>query len=124
MSNTTRGSGPNNDYTGRTISRAVLTPAYAAVISIVTVASTNSVVPAVLTGAVTFNAVISATGTPYIGDTLRFSLTADSSSRVATFGTGFATAGTTVTLAAGKKAIIAFFFDGTAWVEEYRAIGV
>lgn len=123
MSNVSRGTGPNQDNTGRNTSKTILTPAYAAVLSFVTTTSDNLFIPALLTGNVTINAVISATGAPYIGDTVKMIFAGDGTARTVTFGTGFAGSATTLVLGVSKKAAIEFTFDGVAWIESNRAVG-
>ncbi|MFX1704594.1 hypothetical protein PV783_11605 [Chitinophaga sp. CC14] len=110
--------GPNQDNTFRTVTQDYKAPAYAASIKITASQQDTLVVPATLTGAVTFTA---DTTLPFIGDKMRILLKADATSRVATFGTGFSSAGT-LTLAISKEGYIEFIFNGTAWVEMGRAL--
>ena len=63
----------------------------------------------------------SATTAPYVGDEVRFILSADSTTRVVTFSTGFTSAGT-LSVTASKKATISFVFNGTDWQEIGRAV--
>jgi hypoxanthine-guanine phosphoribosyltransferase len=110
--------GPNQDNTFRTVTQDYKTPAFAASIKITTTEQDTLVVPAVLTGAVTFTADVTL---PYVGDKMRFLLKSDATGRVATFGTGFSSAGT-LTLASSKEGYIDFIFNGAAWVEMGRAL--
>jgi len=110
--------GPNQDNTFRTVTQDYKAPAFAASIKVVATQQDTLVVPAQLTGAVTFTA---DTAQPYIGDKLRFLLKSDATGRAATFGTGFSSAGT-LTLAASKEGYIEFIFNGTVWVEMGRAL--
>ena len=61
------------------------------------------------------------TTAPYVGDEVRFILSADATTRVVTFSTGFTSAGT-LSVTASKKATISFVFNGTDWQEIGRAV--
>lgn len=98
----------------------IQTPAYAATISLTTTLRETKLIPALLTGALTINAVVTSA---IAGDTLRVDFSADTTNRVVTFGTNFASAGT-LTVTASKFAGISFMYNGTVWVEQGRAITV
>jgi hypothetical protein len=106
------------DNTGRVLTQDFKTPGYAATISIAASKQRTTVKPATLTGAVTFNAV---TTDCFADDELVFLLTADTTARVATFGTNFVSAGT-LTAAISKRATATFKFDGAVWVEISRFV--
>lgn len=75
------------------------------------------------TGALTLTiGVGSSTTPPFAGDLAEILLSSDTTGRVVTFSTGFASAGT-LTMTLSKKAFISFMFDGTVWVETGRSIG-
>ena len=90
--------GANQDNTLRAMTQDAKAVAFASTIAIVPIQSDNLFQVAQLTGAATINAVISDL---YIGDKVRVLLSADSTTRVVTFGTGFVSAGT-VTVPASK----------------------
>lgn len=118
---------PNEENTERAIKRGFLAPAFAATIALAAagfsaINAHHLVVPAVLSGAVTFTAPVgSATTGPYVGDTIEFLLTPDGTTRVVTFGTGFAPNGT-LSVTTAKYASISFVFNGTAWIEKGRTV--
>jgi hypothetical protein len=108
----------NEDNTGRVLTYNYLKPAYVATLSVNLSNSKTFVEPALLTGAMTVNAVVS---NSLEFDEVVFLLTADSTNRVVTFGTNFKTSGT-LTVTASKIASIAFVFNGTYWVEVSRTV--
>lgn len=75
---------------------------------------------ATVTPSITIN-VGSATTAPYVGDTVEFIISADGTTRVITFSTGFAPSGT-LSVTANKKITISFIFNGTDWQERNRGI--
>ncbi|MEB0264073.1 hypothetical protein, partial [Mucilaginibacter sp. 10I4] len=89
------------------------TPAFAATIALVIGAqmAKTIIAPVVLTGSVTFTANVD---TPLIGDRIEFLLTPDGTTRVVTFGTGFASTGP-LSVTTGKYASAQFVFNGTIW---------
>jgi hypothetical protein len=119
---------PKDDNTDRILKNNYLTPAYAATIALLIngLDAKTIIKPAALTGAVTFtvNVADSVSGDadngPFVGDILEFHLTADSTSRVVTFSTGFSANGT-LTVTGSSTAIIVFKFNGTAW--QQTAVG-
>lgn len=112
------GTASDQDTTGRTLTYALLSPAYAATIALVVNAFKTFCQYALLTGALTTTA--NTTGN-YIGDTLVCLFLADGTNRTVTFSTGFAPSATLV-VTASKRASCSFVWDGTAWVETGRAI--
>lgn len=115
---------PNADNTDRALQNDYQAPAYAATIAIkIKRNAANTVInPAVLTGVVTFSANVGdANNPPYFGDLMLFHLTPDATTRVVTFGTGFLPTGT-LSVTTLKFAVIQFMFNGTAWVEQFRAV--
>lgn len=108
----------NNDNTGRCLTLSYLTPAYAATLAISPNASSTTINPGTLTGAMTVNATVT---NSYADDTVTFMFTADATARIVTFGTNFVSAGT-LTAAISKKATISFRFDGTSFVEISRFV--
>lgn len=128
MSTTPRfGGQPNKENTERAIKRGYLAPVYAATIALLaagydSINAYHLVNPGVLTGAVTFTIPVGTSTTgPMVGDVVEFLLTPDGTSRVATFGTGFAPNGT-LSVTTAKYATISFVFNGTAWVEKGRTV--
>lgn len=131
MSAVSRFSGlPQDDNTNSRVKNDYQAPAYAATIALL-VAGCNAktmVVPATLTGAVTFsvNVVDSLSGLakngPFVGDELELFLVSDGTTRTATFGTGFLPVTTTLAVTTLKFARIAFKFNGTGWLESGRAV--
>ena len=121
----TNGQGPINEGTENTDilrNNQFLTPAFAATIALAVYASYTLVQPAVLTGVVTFSVNVGSASTgPYVGDKIDFLLTPDGTSRVVTFGTGFAPNGT-ISVTTAKFASISFMFNGTSWIETGRTV--
>lgn len=109
---------PNDDNTGRVLTYDFKKPAYASTLSVTTNASKTFIEPAVLTGAMTVNAVVT-NAQEY--DELVVILLSDTTSRTVTFGTNFKTTGT-IAPAISKSATISFVFDGTNWLETGRAV--
>ena len=111
------------DNTSRQVTNAFITPAYAATIALGTSGVAKLVVqPAALTGAVTFTAGVGTSTTPpYVGDIITFLLVSDSTTRTATFGTGFLSTGT-LAVTTAKYAIIEFMFNGVDWIEAGRSV--
>jgi hypothetical protein len=112
------------DNTDRNTFNDYQAPAFAATIALVIKpnASNTLIVPATLTGIVTFSANVgTATTPPYIGDTINMLLVSDGTSRVVTFGTGFLPTGT-LSVTTAKYATISFVFNGTGWLETSRAV--
>ncbi len=118
---------PNTENTERAIKRGYLAPVFAASISLAAagysaINAHHLVVPGLLTGVVTFTAPVgNATTGAYVGDTLLFLLTPDGTTRVVTFGTGFAPNGT-LSVTTAKYASISFVFNGTVWIETGRTV--
>lgn len=102
----------------RTLTDDVQTPAYAATVSVTTTHRKTKLIPALLTGALTINAVVT---NAIAGDELACVFISDSGGEVVTYGTNFKSAGTQ-TLNASKWGGSAFVFNGTFWVETGRAI--
>ena len=75
---------------------------------------------ATATPSVTINVGTSTTA-PFVGDEAVYVLSADGTTRVVTFGTGFTSAGT-LSVTASKNATITFVFNGTTWQEVSRAV--
>lgn len=116
-------SAPNQDTTGRVISRSGGDLTYAATIAL-SVSQEQNLRRIALTGALTINFTVTAnanTGAPFIGDKIELILLADGTQRIVTFGTGAVSAGT-VTIPASKGAYVSFVFNGTAWQEMCRTI--
>jgi len=109
---------PNEDNTGRVLTYDYKKPAYASTLSVKPNAFKTYIEPAVLTGAMTVNAV---TTNAQEYDELVFILLSDTTSRTVTFGTNFKTTGT-IAPAISKSATISFVFDGTNWLETGRAV--
>lgn len=75
-----------------------------------------------LTGAATLAINVgTATTAPFVGDKLQLQLTADATSRIVTFGTGFLSTGT-LSVTTAKYAVANFVFNGTGWLETGRAV--
>lgn len=110
------------DNTDRIKTNSYQTPAYASTIAIATTAAETVVQPAALTGAATITiGVGSATTAPYVGDTIKFLLVSDATTRTVTFGTGFAPNGT-LAVTTAKYGSISFIFNGTNWQETGRTV--
>ena len=114
---------PNRDNTGANLAYDFQQPAFASTIALVLKKDNTLVQPAQLTGVVTFTANVG-TGTadripPFVGQRVRFLLQSDGTSRVVTFGTGFAPNGT-LSVTTAKFATIGFIFNGTVWQETGR----
>jgi len=126
MANTPRFSGAvGKDNTERLVKNDYQTPVYAATLTITPAVNCNKtlVIPATLTGAVTLNiGVGTSTTDPFIGDTMTFILTSDTTSRTVTFGTGITATSTSIAPAISKSATITFVFNGSAWMEVSRAV--
>ena len=110
----------NEDKTGRVLTLAKLTPAYASSIAIIPNASKTYVFPADLTGALTLTAELTL---PQDCDELVCVFKANGGSRIVTFSTGFAVIGT-LTVPTGKVASVSFVFNGETFVETGRAIAI
>lgn len=108
----------NEDNTGRVLTFAKLTPAYAASVTIVPNAAKTYVIPADLTGALSLVATVSQSQDC---DELVCVFKASGANRVVTFSTGFASAGT-LTVLSGKSGSVTFVYNGTAFVEKCRAL--
>ena len=108
----------NQDSTGRVLTFAKLTPAYASSIAIIPNASKTYVFPANLTGALTLTSDITL---PIDCDELVCVFKATGGTRVVTFSTGFASVGT-LSVPSGKLASVSFVFNGETFVEVGRAI--
>jgi hypothetical protein len=116
--------GAGKDNTSRIVTNDYQTPAYAATLAVTTTKANTLVKVAQLTGAMTVNVGVgTSTTAPFVGDTLAFIFSADTSARTVTLGTGLAGSASTVVVAISKKATINFVFDGAAWVEVSRAVG-
>jgi hypothetical protein len=112
------------DNTERLVKNDYQTPVWAASIAIITKpnCAKTLVVPGTLGGATTITITpVAASADPYIGDTITFILTSDTTSRTVTFGTNFTSTGT-IAPAISKSATITFMFNGTAWMEVSRAV--
>jgi len=114
------------DHTFRILTGAFQQPAYAATIAVALWAARTVVQPAQLTGAVTFTTASVGDSTaddqgPFVGDEVEFLLVSDSSTRTATFGTGFQPNGT-LAVTTGKYAYISFVFNGVVWQEKGRTV--
>lgn len=115
--------GANQDTTGRLITRSAADVVYAATIAL-SVSQEENLRRIALTGAATINISVATnanTGSPFVGDTIKFILLTDATQRIVTFGTGTVSAGT-VTIPASKGAYVDFMFNGTAWQEQSRTI--
>lgn len=110
--------GANQDNTLRAMTQDAKAVAFGSTIAIVPSESENLFQVAQLTGAATVNATVSQL---YIGDKVRVLLSADSTTRVVTFGTNFISAGT-LSVTASKAAYIDFMFNGTALQEMGRTV--
>ncbi len=112
----------NSGSTLASLSASYQTPAYAATIALlIPYQSAKTIVqPAVLTGAVTFTVALPTAladdNAPFVGDIIEFQLTADSTARIVTFGSGFTSTGT-LTVAASASATISFKFNGTTYLQ-------
>lgn len=112
---------PGVDNSAAILSRENQTLTYGATVTVYPTAEKTKAKLA-LTGAA--NLVIDCTKS-YEGDELEISFSADSSQRTVTLSTGVGSeTASTVVVAASKKAIIAFSFNGTTWDERFRAVGV
>ncbi len=111
----------NKDNTFAALMGDYQNPAYAASIALqISQQAAKTLVQVALTGPVSFTVNVGDdtaddTG-PYVGDQIVFLLSADSSARTATFGTGFSANGT-LTVAASGTAIIYFEFNGAVWLQ-------
>lgn len=112
------------DNTFRILTGDYQTPAYASSLAIVANA-TETLIQQTLTGAVTYTVNVGAAAAddnyPFVGDVILFMLQSDSTSRTATFGTGFAVNGTFAVTTA-KFATIQFIYNGSVWVEVSRTV--
>lgn len=125
MATTARFSGAKNiDNTGRALRIDTQTLTSASTIACTvkgTAAKTYfTCALATATPSVTINVGSSSTA-PYVGDECVFVLSADGTTRVVTFSTGFTSAGT-LSVTASKNATITFVFNGTTWQEVSRAV--
>lgn len=127
MSNLSRFTGlKGDDNTYRKLSGDFQQPAFNANIAIKTKQNSylTIVQPAQLTGAVTMS-INTDSGAddvaPFVGDEVEFLLQSDATSRIVTFGTGFAPNGT-LTVTTGKYGYIKFKFNGTVWQETSRTV--
>lgn len=118
QNNTPRIPNAPQDNTGRNLTLTSLTPTLAATDSISPNASFTYYKFVTIAGAKTITANIKRSRK---WDHVELVFTADGTNRVVTFSTGFVPNGT-VTVAASKKAVIGFVFDGVAWLEEFRTI--
>jgi len=128
MSTLARLSGAKNSgSTFASLSGNFYQPAYAATIALLPPyqAAFHLVKPAALTGAVTFTAPVGDDTAddvaPFVGDVIAFLLQSDTTSRVVTFGTGFASTGT-LSVTTAKYAYIEFIFNGLIWQEKFRTV--
>jgi len=128
MANTSRfSSNPAKENTARVLTYDYQTPAYAGAIALTVREANTTIKPGTLTGNPTFSVNVvsaltsSANDGPFIGDTITFHLASDGTTRTATFGTGFLPTGT-LAVTTGKYAIIKFEFNGTGWIEAFRAV--
>lgn len=110
--------GANQDNTLRTVTQDYKNPVYASTIALSPSQAYTLVNFQQLTGALSVTA--NATN-PYVGDEMDLIFAADTSNRVVTFSTGFASAGT-LTVVASKYGSIKFIFNGTVWQEVSRAL--
>lgn len=114
----------NQDNTDRKGLNDFQAPAFAATIALVINPSAKRTLiqPATLTGVVTFSVNVGdAVTPPYVGDKVDFQLVSDGTTRVVTFGTGFAPNGT-LSVTTAKYGSISFVFNGTAWIETCRTV--
>lgn len=110
-------SGPGQDKTLRTVTQDYQNPDYAATLNLAPTEEKTRVNVKTLTGALTINiAVGSATTAPYVGDEIEILLTADTTARVVTFGTGFTSNGA-LTIPISSSAVISFKFNGVSWLQ-------
>lgn len=117
--------GANQDNTARNITHDFQTPAYAATLNITPLKAKTIIQPGTLTGALTVNVGVGTSTTPpYIGDELIFLFACDGSARTVTLGTGLVGSAATLALSAAKKGRIDFTFDGAAWIEAGRTVGI
>lgn len=118
MATTARFTGATNkDNTDRAVYNDYQAPVYASTITIAfrSVAYSTVIKPGILTGALTLIAGVGTSVTPpFVNDRLKLILTADSTARVVTFSTGFATTAA-VTVGASSVVYLEFFFNGTSW---------
>jgi hypothetical protein len=102
----------HNDNTGRVLTYGYLTPTFTTTLKVTPNAYETIVATASLTGACTINATVTSC---YAGDKLTFILQADTltAGRVVTLGGNFVykASGSTITVAANKRATISFIFD-------------
>lgn len=111
------GTAKNQDNTGRVLTYAYVSNAYAATSTIKTNAYETHVKYATLTGAITLTANVT---TASLGDRMILYFVADGTNRVVTFSTGFAANKSTLTVTASTKFTVTLIFDGVAWVETGR----
>ena len=98
----------------------VITSGTGSTIAIATLHPVTIVEQALATATPTIN--ITSTD-PHPGDRLILKLTADGTTRVVTFGTGFKSTGT-ISVTASSLFVVTFIYDGTNWVEASRTTAI
>jgi hypothetical protein len=124
MATTSRfGNTPGKEDSYRLINVDKQSPAYAASLVVAT-KKARTIYFVALTGVLSLTIGVGAADTnpPFVDDEIEFQFTADAGgARVVTFSTGFQSQGT-ASVAASKFGTVGFRFNGTAWVEKYRAL--
>jgi hypothetical protein len=117
--------GVNQDNTYRTVTQDYQTPAYATTLVITTGKQVTLVKVGQLTGAMSITIDTGdSIDPPFVGDTIRFLFSADSTgTHIVTFSTGFAASGT-LSVATSKYGSAQFTFNGSIWVEDSVAATV
>ncbi len=108
------GTPPSGDNTGRVLTYLYQSKAYVATDTIKANAYEVTVKYAAITGAMTIKANVT---TAHVTDKLNLVLVPDDTARLVTLSTGFAVA-SKILLAPNSKVVVAFTFNGTAWVKE------
>lgn len=106
------------DKSFRNRSSDYVNPAYASTLALIPNNYHTLVQPAQLTGVMSITV---DTTNAYVGDTIDFLFSSDSTARVVTFSTGFAPNGT-LSVTGTKFASATFRFDGTNFVEVCRTV--
>lgn len=110
----------NNTYRVLTLSSTTVTPVTATVTIPALTKFTNYVSVATTSLSPTFTANVSSS---YYGDQMNLFVKANATgTRTITLGTNLIVTATTQTVAASKKALFTFMFDGSKWVETARCV--